>query len=321
MRQFVWCLPAQPVKWDQTKVLADEIARRVSGVPRGYVPADYEQLTAAVDLGKYLVHWIVVAWKSDATGHVVDYGRLEVPSTDLGVEQGLLNALRQFRDLVMTGWPQLENRRGPVVPRQVWIDAGYMAPAVYSFCRETGNRFRPAFGRGASQQRAQWYNRPTKTGSTVLIIGEGYHFNLQTAERMLSVEVDADYWKTWVHERLATPLGTPGALTLFQGTPQDHLALSKHLTAETKTEEFVAGKGLVVRWDRQQRQNHWFDALYNAFAAGRYCGARLLNEAKKAAQPARVVYSPDDAGGTTIDLGATRWSADVNLRSEGYESR
>jgi hypothetical protein len=42
----------------------------------------------------------------------------------------------------------------------------------------------------------------------------------------------------------------PGALTLFQGTPQDHLALSKHLTAETKTEELVASKGLIVRWER-----------------------------------------------------------------------
>jgi phage terminase large subunit GpA-like protein len=314
MRQFVWCLPAQPLKWDQVGLLAGEIARRVTGVARGFVPADFTQLTAAVDLGKYLIHWILVAWKPDSTGHVVDYGRLEVPSVELGVEQGLLNALRQFKDLVMGGFPQLDGQGKPIIPRQVWIDAGYMTPVVYTFCRESGSRFRPTFGRGTSQQRTQWYNRPTNTGSVVKIIGEGFHFNLQTAERILSVEVDADYWKTWVHERLATPLETPGALSLYQGTPQDHLALSKHLTAETKTEEFVAGKGLVVRWERQQRQNHWLDALYNASAAGRHCGARLLEEAQKSKPPVRYAAVPDEYVRPSFDYSRYRFTADINLR-------
>jgi hypothetical protein len=155
----------------------------------------------------------------------------------------------------------------------------------------------------------QWYNRPTKTGSIVQLIGEGFHFNLQAAERMLTVEVDADYWKTWVHERLTTPLGSPGALSLFQGTPQDHLALSKHLTAESKTEEFIAGKGLVVRWERQKRQNHWFDALYNACAAARYCGARLVRESPRAADPPRAVSYRTDDDAPQFNLRATHWSA------------
>ncbi len=43
----------------------------------------------------------------------------------------------------------------------------------------------------------------------------------------------------------------------------------------------MAGKGIVVRWERQQRQNHWFDALYNACAAGRYAGAKLITEKKR----------------------------------------
>jgi hypothetical protein len=101
------------------------------------------------------------------------------------------------------------------------------------------------------------------------VIGEGLHFNLQQAEGMLTVEIDADYRKTWVHELLTTPVGSPCSLPLFQGTPQEHLAISKHPTAQTKTEEFIAGKGLVVRWERQKRQNHWFDALYTACAAAR----------------------------------------------------
>jgi len=39
-------------------------------------------------------------------------------------------------------------------------------------------------------------------------------------------------------------------MTLFHATAVEHLSLAKHLTAETRTEEFVAGKGVVTRWER-----------------------------------------------------------------------
>lgn len=51
---------------------------------------------------------------------------------------------------------------------------------------------------------------------------------------------------------------------------------TKHLTADRGTEEFVAGKGVVTKWERVRRANHWFDALYNACAAGHWSGVRLM---------------------------------------------
>lgn len=102
------------------------------------------------------------------------------------------------------------------------------------------------------------------------------------------MEVDADHWKTWVHQRLNTPMGKAGAMSLFKAPPEEHLALAKHLTAETKTEEFIAGRGVVVKWERVRRQNHWFDALYNACAAGHLCGVRLVG-----APPVPVQYPED----------------------------
>ncbi len=285
MLQFVWCLPVAPAKWEETALVAHELAARMIDLPRGIVPTSAQRLTAAVDLGKYLAHWILVAWSPGAVGHIVDYGRLEVASEDLGVEKGILLALREFRDLATTGWPVGTAAGKRLVPHQIWIDAGYMTPIVYTFCREAGDRFRPALGRGAAQQHRQWYNRPTHTGSIVRHIGEGYHFNWQPSEQLYVAEVDADYWKTWVHQRLSTPLDRGGAMTLFQTAPEEHLALAKHLTAEKKTEQFVAGKGVVAKWERLRRQNHWFDALYNACAAGQYCGVRLVEETPKPAKP------------------------------------
>jgi len=278
MRQFVWCLPVVPDKQDETAVDATALMSRTAPLARGIVPVDVEYLTAAVDIGKFLVHWIVVAWSPKARGHVVDYGRIEVPSDDLGVEQAVLIALREFRDLTNDGWSvgteEGEKRR----PDLTYIDAGYMTSVVYAFTREEGEKFKPAIGRGAAQQRHQWYNRPTQTGSVVRHIGEGYHLNWLRSEKLKLVEIDADHWKTWVHQRLVSPLDSDGAMTLFEAPPQQHLALAKHLTAEVKTEEFVAGKGVIVKWERLRRQNHWFDALYNVCAAGHYCGVRLVAE-------------------------------------------
>jgi hypothetical protein len=140
-------------------------------------------------------------------------------------------------------------------------------------------------GRGAAQQRPQWYNRPTKTGSLVKHIGEGYHLNLLRPEKLHLAEVDADHWKTWVHQRLTTPLEQPGALSLFQAPVLDHLPLAKHLTAERKTEEFVVGRGVTIKWERIRKQNHWFDALYNACAAGYHAGVRLVEDNRQRRLP------------------------------------
>lgn len=67
-------------------------------------------------------------------------------------------------------------------------------------------------------------------------------------------------------------------MTLFQAPAHEHLSLAKHLTAEKKTEEFLPGKGVVTRWECIRRNNHWFDALYNACADGHYVGARLIQD-------------------------------------------
>jgi hypothetical protein len=48
------------------------------------------------------------------------------------------------------------------------------------------------------------------------------------AEQVQLVEMDADYWKTWVHQRLVTPLGLPGAMTLYKAPAQDHLSLASN---------------------------------------------------------------------------------------------
>jgi hypothetical protein len=160
-----------------------------------------------------------------------------------------------------------------------------MTDVVYTFCRQTGKRYFPSVGHGAGQQHQQHYNPQTQTGSVVRHIGEGFHINWLPQANCFFTEVDADHWKTWVHQRLTTPTTSTGSMTFFSASAQEHLAFAKHLTAEIKTEEFIAGKGMVTKWERRRKQSHWFDALYNACAAGHYCGVRLVEEIKPEPKP------------------------------------
>ena len=219
MRQFVWCLPVAPTKWNEHLLEAEALATRILPLARGIVPSDAQVLTAAIDLGKYLTHWIVVTWRLGATGHVVDYGRIEVASDHLGVEQGLLVALREFRAMALEGWRVGQADGRVMIPSQVWIDEA--GPLDTKQLREVfglaekldarvilsgDRRQHGSVERGAALQHRQWYNRPTHTGAVVKHIGESYHINWLQAEQPWLVEVDADHWKMWVHQRVTTPL-------------------------------------------------------------------------------------------------------------------
>ena len=71
----------------------------------------------------------------------------------------------------------------------------------------------------------------------------------------------------------------------------------------------MAGKGTVVRWERIRRQNHWFDALYNACCAGHGCGVRLVQEVPQPSPPppSRRRDDEDDAGSWVSHWRTTDW--------------
>lgn len=275
--QFVFARPYTPPDIEHTPLDAETLQRRTRSYRRGMVPEKIEHLTVGVDLGKRLGHYAVIAWLPGATGHIIDYARFDIASDDIGVERATLAALRELRDQLLAGWPQTTG--GPRLPDCVWIDAGWaeQSEAVYAFCRESqGDVFRPLLGRAANQQYRRRYDRPTKTGSIIRRIGEGYHITWRRSNRILLVEVDVDHWKSWIHERLASDAGASGALTLFEAPAREHTAFVKHLTAERQVQEFDPKRGLYTRWEMTRRSNHWLDAVTYAAAAGHFAGVRLI---------------------------------------------
>ncbi len=233
-----------------------------------------------IDLGKWLCHWSALQTANlrpatDAAGAmegtppgeptltptVIDYGRFEVPSDQMDVTAALLVALRQFRDQVcLPGWlgPDGQTMR----PRLVLIDAGDWPDVVIQFCAESGPGFLPAKGFGTGQ-----LGRVPSTMRKAMY-DPGYEAVPQPPPRGgVLVEINADRWKSRLHDALQIPLGRPGALALFAAPGNEHASFARHLTAEKRVEEFIAGKGLVTRWQAVSRQNHWLDSTCLAFVA------------------------------------------------------
>ena len=281
--QFYWVVPHVPAAIDETPLDAAKLSQRMQDPGKGIVPTDAGTLAMHIDIGKRVSYWMAMAWRDDGRGHVVDYGTFEVAGDSMDIARAILLALRDFRDqTVEPGFVVAGSEYGRI-PAQVWIDARYKSAGVFAFCQESGPRYKAAMGCGDGPQYGRRYSRPAAVNKKVRLIGEEYHIVWFPMERAWVCEVNADYWKSWGHRRLATPIlaedetPVPGAMTFYNSTDRnEHIRLSKHLTAEKEVEEFVQGRGLVRKWVRLSRSNHHLDNYYNCCAIGHNLGVRLI---------------------------------------------
>jgi len=279
MLQFWWAQPYQPPELDITPLSFDDLIRRQAPAElrKGFVPSWCEHVTMGVDVGKWTCWWVLIAWAADGRGHLVDYNTFTVPSKDRRVEQAVLDALREFRDeAVLPGWPVIGSDQTRS-PDAVWIDARYQGEAVYAFVAESDRRFAPVLGCGTGRHYPKPYRKPKRRSRQVQLIGDHYHVVWLADHDAHVFEIDADHWKTQLHEGLAAPQEAPGAITLYHSTDRnEHTAIAKHFTAEKQVEEFQPGLGTVHRWERVRKKNHWFDCGNYAGVAGHFCGVRVV---------------------------------------------
>ncbi|OAI57944.1 hypothetical protein AYO47_00180 [Planctomyces sp. SCGC AG-212-M04] len=273
--QFVWVVPHKPNAQDRSELSIDSLINRQGTLAKGLLPVDLQAVTAGIDVGKWTLHWTAKAWSGAPTGYTIDYGVKAVHSRDLGEELAILTALRELREMFLAGWKHTDKAKAPDA---VFVDSGYWPRAVYTFCLESGPPFYPTKGFGATQYGQPHYARPRQTGTKVRFIGNDYHVARVTEDGITVdlVEIDADAWKSRVHSRLECDPEKPGAILLFEAPAREHLSYAKHLTAEKKVEEFIAGKGLQTRWVKARKDNHWLDTESLANVAADYCGVQVV---------------------------------------------
>lgn len=303
-RQFRWVIPYAPPIVDTTPLDPVKLRKRVHrGLPRGLVPDDCEYLTLGLDVGKWVGWWFAAAWRPGPRAHVPEYGTIEVPSHDLPVEAAILAALRDFRDRI-EGTGFLLPDGGARIPDQIWVDCRYQPDAVKGFCRESGDRWRPCQGFGTADRHGGQYHQPREIKGAVVWIGQQYHLEWDPEAAVHVVKINADAWKSALHERLSLPIDRGegvlpvGAMTLYDSADaNEHQSLVKHLTSEKQTEEIVPGRGRVVRWVHVRGRNHWLDTGYLATAAAHFCGVRFAKQLPEAPPPAgtiRAIKFPED---------------------------
>ncbi len=308
--QANWAIPYQAPDYAVVPITAASVAARgdqAAGLERGICPANTQWITCGVDIGKFVNHWVAIAWGSGHRSQIIQYDVLDNDPDRLGVERGTMRALQEYRDFCMAGWriDGAADRR--VMPAQVWIDSGWYGSqsTVYRFCREANRsdpdpepaavRWRPIKGHGQTDPFSRSYRHPSTKTKAVRLIGDQYYTSRVADVVGGLVHVNVDHWKLQFQSMLCAEPDTPGAMGLFSAPAREHTKFSHHVTAEIPERRATPGRpeGFVFRI--VSRVNHWLDAGTYATAAGHVCGYRVAESLpappENAAGPGRAANS------------------------------
>lgn len=273
-------------------VTPQTIQRQTTGVPRGIIPPGCTVLTHGVDVGKWRLHWVVRAWKPDATGYTIDYGTQDVHGaqygSDIGLDAAIHAAIIQRHDEFLDAAYMTPDGE-KITETVTLVDASYRTDAVYAACMAIRQGIWPVMGFGKSMGCVKMNFSPGQKATKTMKPGDG--FKLSKVGKVWLVEADADRWKRWEHDRWMTAVDQPGRMHLFGelGEPDhmsqdqfDHTNYAKHICSEVEREEFHHGV-LRKRWRAVSKENHWLDASYYADVAAAMRGIRLSMAETRAA--------------------------------------
>ena len=279
---------------DDSLLSVDEICAKINGLARRRVPLKCDRLTMFVDVQKALLFYVVIAWAEDFTGAVIDYGswpdqhRHEYSLADAnpsiqtlfpkaGFEGALYAALSALTDECLGR--EWEREDGAVLKiERALVDAnwGQSTDVVYQFCRQSSHAgvILPSHGRyvGASSKPMTEYRK--QQGDRL-----GFNWmipNVAGKRAIRHVIYDTNYWKSFIHARLAVPVGDKGSLTFYGRIPGAHQLFAEHLTAEYRVK--TQGRGRTVdEWKLkpQSHDNHFLDCVAGCAVCGSMLGASL----------------------------------------------
>jgi phage terminase large subunit GpA-like protein len=275
---------------------ADQIAAKTSGRRRGEVPLGANHLTMFIDVHDRLLYWMVAAWEDDFTGHIVDYGAypdqrrqyftlrdaratLARAAPGTGKEGAIQAGLKALADVHLVHEWKRDDGAVMQVGRCL-IDAGYVPDTVYLSIRRSGRAavLMPSKGVGVGASSKAFAEYKRRKGDLY-----GHYWRVPAVHgtrELRTVHIDTNYWKSFVHARLAVALGDRGCLSLFGAKAEEHRLLSEHLAAEYRVRTEARGR-TVDEWKLKASavDNHWLDCLVGCAAAASMLGVSLFHGA------------------------------------------
>jgi len=295
---------------DDELLTADQIAAKVNGLRRGEVPIGATHVTMFIDVQGKALFWLVAAWEDDFTGFVLDYGTepdqkaayftlrdirrtLADASPRAGLEGAIYAGLERLTDATL-GREWRRDDGAMVRIDRCLIDAnwGQSSDVVYQFCRQSRHAgvVMPAHGRYVGASSIPFADYKRKRGDRV---GLNWRIPLVSSRRSVRHALfDTNYWKSFIHARLAVPMGDPGCLSLFGRKSEQHRLLAEHLTSEYRVK--TEGRGRTVdEWKLRVDglDNHWLDCLVGCAVAASMQGATLFGTESKPVLRPRVRLS------------------------------
>jgi len=323
---------------DDSMLSVDEICAKVNGLAKNRIPLACDKLTMFIDVQKALLFYVVIAWAEDFTGAVVDYGtfpdqhRRQFSLTDAnptiqsiysnaGFEGGLYAALNSLTgDCLAREWEREDGAMLKIEKTLVDANWGQSTDIVYQFCRRSSYSgiILPSHGRyvGASSKPMTEYRK--QPGDRL-----GFNWmlpNVAGKRAIRHVVYDTNYWKSFIHARLAVALGDKGSLSLYGRIPGIHQLLAEHLTAEYRVK--TQGRGRTVdEWKLkpERSDNHWLDCITGCAVCGSMLGATLpeIGAAKPLAEKAKIKLSdrrlPNSVDPVSTGIASARTGEKIKL--------
>ncbi len=279
---------------EDEQLTVDEIAAKLNGHKRGEIPIGCNHLTMFIDVQGKLLFWVVCAWESDFTGYLVDYGAfpdqgrryytlrdasptlLEVKA-GAGLEGSIYAGLEALTDKLLGREWQRDDGAMVRIGRCL-IDAnwGTSTDVVYQFCRQSAHAavLFPSHGRYVGASSTPFAEYKQKRGDRA---GLNWRIpNVRGRRAIRHVLYDTNFWKSFIHARLAVAMGDRGCLSLYGRDPVAHHLFAEHLTAEYRVK--TEGRGRVVdEWKLrpEAHDNHWLDGIVGCAVAASIEGAVL----------------------------------------------
>jgi hypothetical protein len=274
------------------------IAKKVTNVPRLIVPRSCTRLTAFIDVGVHVLWYCVVGWDERFGGQVLDYGSFPdqeqlyftAASARLTLTQMPGMANLPAESIVFAGLSAVSQRihgrkylqeetGNELSVERTLNDANYgpLTDAVYDFCRRDkhSDKLLPSHGKYIGPKATPIANWQKREGER---IGPGWRIsNAEAGKRGRKVVFDTNKFKTFVAERLRTPYGAPGCLSLYAGSPAEHQMFADHCAAEypkPKPPNGIAGFEVDEWLERVGRDNHLWDCLVGCAVGASIQGVR-----------------------------------------------
>lgn len=258
----------------------DHILERLNNHPRWWMPDTVEHIAAKIDIGDHYLHLSVMAGESDGTPYLIHRQvwpspskTLEAAYPNMSPEARIYQGLDDFAAAVIL--PHRRRADGTEMKiGRLHVDEGHRPRLIRRWCRQgvASHIAHPEQGAKTSHTSSPLNQWRKKQGERR---GDGWLIH-PARNGVRTVVVDTHQWKTYLADRLQTPLGTPGALTLYGSDPDHQRDWAIHCTAEYPTEIIVNGNRRII-WKSKPNKppEHYWDTAYGALTALSILGVQV----------------------------------------------